>query len=87
VAFKKVFQLILGQRIAEKIPFLAPDVTGIGKIGFKVAGPGFQTSQGLSDPDPPGLGRRGAHHDRAAAARHEPTPRTPSCCRAWRPAM
>ncbi|OZA73445.1 MAG: alpha-2-macroglobulin, partial [Caulobacter sp. 39-67-4] len=45
VAFKKVFQLILGQRIAEKIPFLAPDVTGIGKIGFKVAGPGFTTSK------------------------------------------
>jgi len=45
VAFKKVFQLILGQRIAEKIPFLAPDVTGIGKIGFKVAGPGFATQK------------------------------------------
>ncbi len=45
VAFKKVFQLILGQRIAEKIPFLAPDVTGIGKIGFKVAGPGFTTTK------------------------------------------
>lgn len=45
VTFKKVFQLILGQRLAEKIPFLAPDVTGIGKIGFKVAGPGFTTSK------------------------------------------
>jgi len=45
VTFRKVFQLILGQRIAEKIPFLAPDVTGIGKIGFKVAGPGFATSK------------------------------------------
>jgi uncharacterized protein YfaS (alpha-2-macroglobulin family) len=45
VTFRKVFQLILGQRIAEKIPFLAPDVTGIGKIGFKVAGPGFATAK------------------------------------------
>jgi len=45
VTFRKVFQLILGQRITEKIPFLAPDVTGIGKIGFKVAGPGFATSK------------------------------------------
>ncbi len=45
VAFKKVFQLILGQRIAEKIPFLAPDVTGVGRIGFKVAGPGFATQK------------------------------------------
>lgn len=45
VAFKKVFQLILGQRVAEKIPFLAPDVTGVGKIGFKVAGPGFATQK------------------------------------------
>ncbi|ATC33783.1 alpha-2-macroglobulin family protein [Caulobacter vibrioides] len=45
VAFKKVFQLILGQRIAEKIPFLAPDVTGVGKIGFKVSGPGFATQK------------------------------------------
>ncbi|CAN5321322.1 alpha-2-macroglobulin [soil metagenome] len=45
VAFKKVITLVLGQRIAEKIPFLAPNVTGIGKIGFKVAGPGFQTSK------------------------------------------
>ncbi|KRA56170.1 alpha-2-macroglobulin [Caulobacter sp. Root655] len=43
VAFKKVITLILGQRIAEKIPFLAPNVTGIGKIGFKVTGPGFDT--------------------------------------------
>ena len=45
VAFKKVFQLILGQRVAEKIPFMAPDVTGVGKIGFKVAGPGFATQK------------------------------------------
>jgi len=45
VAFRKVFQLLLGQRIAERIPFLAPSRTGIGSIGFKVAGPGFTTSK------------------------------------------
>ncbi|MEH0195191.1 alpha-2-macroglobulin [Caulobacter sp. CCNWLY153] len=45
VAFKKVITLILGQRVAEKIPFLAPDVTGVGKIGFKVTGPGFSTAK------------------------------------------
>ncbi|MBC7667728.1 MAG: alpha-2-macroglobulin family protein [Gemmatimonadaceae bacterium] len=45
VAFKKIITLMLGQRVAEKIPFLAPNVTGIGKIGFKVAGPGFNTSK------------------------------------------
>ncbi|MBI1683535.1 alpha-2-macroglobulin family protein [Caulobacter hibisci] len=45
VAFRKVITLVLGQRVAEKIPFLAPDVTGIGKIGFKVSGPGFATAK------------------------------------------
>jgi uncharacterized protein YfaS (alpha-2-macroglobulin family) len=45
VAFRKVITLVLGQRIAEKIPFLAPNVTGIGKIGFKVTGPGFNTAK------------------------------------------
>ncbi|MBO9710349.1 MAG: alpha-2-macroglobulin family protein [Caulobacter sp.] len=45
VAFKKLINLVLGQRVAEKIPFMAPTVTGVGKIGFKVAGPGFQTAK------------------------------------------
>jgi uncharacterized protein YfaS (alpha-2-macroglobulin family) len=86
VAFRKVITLVLGQRIAEKIPFLAPTVTGIGKVGFKVSRTRLPDRQGLSDPDPPGLGRRGAHHHRAAAAGHELSRPTPSCCRAWRPA-
>ncbi|HEX7944064.1 MAG TPA: alpha-2-macroglobulin family protein, partial [Phenylobacterium sp.] len=41
--FRKAFQLALGQRIAERIPFNAPNRAGIGKVGFKVTGPGFST--------------------------------------------
>jgi alpha-2-macroglobulin len=43
--FQKAFQLILGQRIAEHIPFVAPSRTGIGSVGFTVTGPGFTTSK------------------------------------------
>jgi len=43
--FRKAFQLALGQRIAERIPFDAPRRTGIGQIGFKVSGPGFATAK------------------------------------------
>jgi uncharacterized protein YfaS (alpha-2-macroglobulin family) len=43
--FKKAFQLALGQRIAERIAFDAPRSAGVGKIGFKVAGPGFSTAR------------------------------------------
>jgi uncharacterized protein YfaS (alpha-2-macroglobulin family) len=43
--FQKAFQLILGQRIAEHIPFLAPSRTGVGSVGFTVSGPGFTTSK------------------------------------------
>jgi uncharacterized protein YfaS (alpha-2-macroglobulin family) len=43
--FRKLFPLSLGQRIVERIPFLAPRVAGIGKVGFKVAGPGFTTAR------------------------------------------
>jgi uncharacterized protein YfaS (alpha-2-macroglobulin family) len=43
--FRKAFQLILGQRIAERIAFDAPRRAGIGEIGFKVAGPGFTTAK------------------------------------------
>jgi uncharacterized protein YfaS (alpha-2-macroglobulin family) len=45
MAFRKVFRLVLGQRIAEKIPFLAPDRIGVGQIGFKVTGPDFATAK------------------------------------------
>ncbi len=44
-AFKKAFQLALGQRIAERIAFDAPNRSGIGKVGFKVSGPGFTTGR------------------------------------------
>lgn len=43
--FRKAYQLIVGQRIAEKIPFDAPQRAGIGKVGFKVSGPGFATGR------------------------------------------
>jgi uncharacterized protein YfaS (alpha-2-macroglobulin family) len=43
--FRKAFQLALGQRIAERIPFLAPSRAGIGQVGFKVTGPGFSTAK------------------------------------------
>ncbi len=45
MALKKVFQLALGQRIAERIPFLAPTRTGIGQVGFKVSGPKFSQAK------------------------------------------
>lgn len=43
--FRKAFQLALGQRVAERIPFDAPAKAGIGKVGFKVTGPGFSTAK------------------------------------------
>jgi len=43
--FRKLFQLALGQRIVERIPFLAPRAAGIGKVGFRVTGPGFSTGR------------------------------------------
>ncbi|MEO8113534.1 MAG: alpha-2-macroglobulin family protein, partial [Phenylobacterium sp.] len=44
-AFRKLFPLALGQRIVERIPFLAPRRAGIGTVGFRVAGPGFATGR------------------------------------------
>ncbi|MBV9995042.1 MAG: alpha-2-macroglobulin family protein [Caulobacteraceae bacterium] len=44
-AFRHLFQLVLGQRLAIHIPFAAPASTGIGQVGFTVAGPGFSTSK------------------------------------------
>jgi len=43
--FRKVFTLVLGQRVVERIPFLAPRTAGIGAVGFKVTGPGFATAR------------------------------------------
>ncbi|MBX3481673.1 MAG: alpha-2-macroglobulin family protein [Caulobacter sp.] len=45
MTFKKVLRLALGQRIAEKIPFLAPNRIGVGEVSFKVAGPDFATAK------------------------------------------
>ncbi|HRD28921.1 MAG TPA: alpha-2-macroglobulin, partial [Caulobacter sp.] len=45
MTFRKLFQLALGQRVAERIPFLAPTRSGVGKVGFKVAGPNFSTAK------------------------------------------
>lgn len=44
-AFRKAFQLAVGQRIAERIAFFAPARAGVGKVGFKVSGPGFATGK------------------------------------------
>ena len=41
--FRKAYQLMLGQRIAERAPMNAPAAAGIGQVNFKVDGPGFGT--------------------------------------------
>ncbi|MDQ2860732.1 MAG: alpha-2-macroglobulin family protein, partial [Pseudomonadota bacterium] len=43
--FRQLFRLLLGQRIAAHIPFLAPSRTGIGQVGFTVSGPAFSTTK------------------------------------------
>ena len=43
--FHQVFQLVRDQRLMQRIPFLAPGTTGIGRISFSVNGPGFQSSR------------------------------------------
>jgi uncharacterized protein YfaS (alpha-2-macroglobulin family) len=45
VAFHKLIALAIGQRTTEKIDIAAPDRQGIGKVSFKVAGPGFTTGK------------------------------------------
>jgi alpha-2-macroglobulin len=42
---QKVYDLVLGQRLAEHIPFFAPNHTGIGSVGFTLTGPSFTTSK------------------------------------------
>jgi uncharacterized protein YfaS (alpha-2-macroglobulin family) len=39
--FRKLYQLMLGQRVVERSPLNAPNVAGIGRVDFKVSGPGF----------------------------------------------
>jgi uncharacterized protein YfaS (alpha-2-macroglobulin family) len=41
VFFRKLYQLIVGQRVAEHLPIDAPAQAGIGKVAFNVTGPGF----------------------------------------------
>jgi len=43
--FTQVFRLLVGQRIAQHIAFVAPGRTGLGKVGFTLAGPGFSTAK------------------------------------------
>ena len=42
---RKLFQLLLGQRVVERTPLNAPSVAGIGSVGLKVSGPGFATAK------------------------------------------
>jgi uncharacterized protein YfaS (alpha-2-macroglobulin family) len=43
--FRKLFDLMLGQHVIERAPMTAPNVAGIGKVDFSVAGPGFATAK------------------------------------------
>jgi uncharacterized protein YfaS (alpha-2-macroglobulin family) len=41
--FKKLYQLVLGQRIADHAPLAAPNVAGVSNVSFRVDGPDFST--------------------------------------------
>jgi alpha-2-macroglobulin len=41
--FRKVYELIVGQRIAERTPLTAPATAGVGRVDLAVTGPGFET--------------------------------------------
>lgn len=43
--FRKLFQLVVGQRIAERLPISAPARAGIGKVNFTLNGPGFSQTR------------------------------------------
>jgi len=43
--FRKLFQLVLGQRVAERLPIAAPARAGIGKVNFTLNGPGFSQTR------------------------------------------
>jgi uncharacterized protein YfaS (alpha-2-macroglobulin family) len=45
VQFKKLVQLLAGQRTTEQMDILAPARQGISKVSMKVAGPGFTTGK------------------------------------------
>jgi len=44
-SFQQLLHLVLGQRVALHIPFMAPSRTGVGAIGFEVTGPGFSATK------------------------------------------
>ena len=39
--FRKLYDLMLGQRVIERAPMAAPNVAGISQVRFSVSGPGF----------------------------------------------
>ena len=41
--FKKLYDLLVGQRVADHAPLIAPGKTGVSTINFRVDGPGFST--------------------------------------------
>ncbi|WP_370689785.1 alpha-2-macroglobulin [Phenylobacterium sp.] len=43
--FRKAYQLIIGQRWAERVPLEAPRTAGIGKVSLAVTGPGFSSTR------------------------------------------
>jgi uncharacterized protein YfaS (alpha-2-macroglobulin family) len=46
IAFHKVIQLALGQRITDTVPVNAPSRSGVGQVTFRASGPGFDQTQG-----------------------------------------
>jgi uncharacterized protein YfaS (alpha-2-macroglobulin family) len=43
--FRKLYDLLVGQRVVERAPMNAPGMAGIGKVAFSVSGPSFSQSK------------------------------------------
>ncbi len=43
--FRKAYELVVGQRLAERVPLDAPRTAGIGKVSLAVTGPGFTSAR------------------------------------------
>ncbi|MCG9916459.1 MAG: alpha-2-macroglobulin family protein [Phenylobacterium sp.] len=43
--FRKAYELVVGQRLAERVPLDAPRTAGIGKVSLTVTGPGFTSTR------------------------------------------
>lgn len=43
--FRKLYQLVLGQRVAERLPISAPGRAGVGGVNFALNGPGFSQTR------------------------------------------